>query len=340
VNADVKFRASYQRAVRAPNVRELFLPQGLNLFDMDQDPCTTSPDGNPPTATLEQCLRTGITPETYNNINDSFAGQYNFLQGGNPNLEPEESDTYSFGVVFSPRFIEGLTLSVDYFSIEIEKGINNLSPEFILDECLAGNDALCANVQRGPLGDLWLGSGPEAGRVIALNDNLAIEEVQGWDVIADYSLQLGDMGMMTFNNTMSIIDTWDQQELEGAPVIDCKGVWGGACGFPTPDFRNNLRATWISPFGLTASVMWRHITGVDALGAGLDMDEADFFDIAGNYEFNENMVVRLGINNVTDEEPPQPGGNAGPSLQGNGNTFPGMYDALGRYMFVGATFKF
>lgn len=340
VNSDVKFRGSYQRAVRAPNVRELFLPQGLNLFDMDQDPCTTSPDGNPPTATVEQCARTGLPASQYNNFNDSFAGQYNFLQGGNENLEPEESDTYSLGVVLSPRFAEGLTVSVDYWTIEIEKGINNLTPEFILDECLEGNDLLCDNVQRGPLGDLWLGSGPEAGRVIALQDNLAIEEVSGWDLVADYSIELGDMGMLSFNNNMSIIDQWDQQEVEGAPVVACEGNWGGTCGYPTLDFRNNLRATWISPFGLTASVLWRHMGEVNDLNENLDLPSMDYFDIAGNYEFNENATIRLGINNVSDEAPPIAGNAAGPSINGNGNVFPGMYDALGRYMFVGATFKF
>lgn len=340
VNSDVKFRGSFQRAVRAPNVRELFLPQGLALFDMDQDPCTTSPDGNPPTATVEQCARTGLPASQYNNFNDSFAGQYNFLQGGNEELQPEESDTYSLGVVLSPRFIEGLTVSVDYWAIEIEKGINNLTPEFILDECIAGNDALCDNVQRGPLGDLWLGSGPEAGRVVALQDNLAIEEVSGWDLVADYSIELGNMGMLSFNNNMSIIDQWDQQEVEGAPVVSCEGNWGGTCGYPTLDFRNNLRATWISPFGLTASVMWRHMGEVNDLNENLDLPSMDYFDITGQYEFNENATVRLGINNVSDEAPPIAGNAAGPSINGNGNVFPGMYDALGRYMFLGATFKF
>ncbi|MEQ8516311.1 MAG: TonB-dependent receptor [Chromatocurvus sp.] len=340
VNADIKFRASYQRAVRAPNVRELFLPQGLNLFDMDQDPCTTSPDGNPPTATVEQCARTGLPAAQYNNFNDSFAGQYNFLQGGNEDLEPEESDTYSFGVVLAPRFIDGLTLSIDYWTIEIEKGIDNLTPEFILDECLAGNDALCANVQRGPLGDLWLGSGPEAGRVIALDDNLAVEEVKGWDLVADYSIELGDMGLLSFNNNMSIIDQWDLQEVAGAPVVACEGAWGSTCGYPTLDFRNNLRATWISPFGATVSVLWRHLGEVDDLNGNLDLPAMDYFDLAGSYEFSENATVRLGINNISDEAPPIAGNAAGPSINGNGNVFPGMYDALGRYMFLGATFKF
>lgn len=341
LNSDVKLRGSYQRAVRAANIRELFLPQGLNLFDMVQDPCTTSPDGDPPTATVEQCARTGVAPAQYGNFVDSFAGQYNFLQGGNPNLEPEESDTYSLGFIWSPTFLENLTLSVDWYSIEIEQGISNLGPEFTLNECLEGNDALCENVQRGPLGDLWLGSDPDtSGKVVALLDNLALEEVEGWDVIVDWAVELGDMGTLTFNNTMSIIETWDQQELSTADAVSCKGNWGGECGYPTPDFRNNLRATWLTPWNVTTSVLWRHIGGTDDLNNNIDIDSYDYIDLAAIWDVMDNASIRVGFNNILDKEPPVVGDGAGPSNNGNGNTFPGMYDALGRYMYVGATLSF
>ena len=341
VNSDVKFRGSYQRAVRAANIRELFLPQGFNLFDMTQDPCTTSPDGNPPTATVEQCQLSGLPPELYGNFVDSFAGQYNYLQGGNSALQPEESDTYSLGFIWSPSFVENLTLSVDWFSIEIEQGISTPSPEFILDECLAGNLAQCEKVNRGPLGDLWLGSDVNSsGHVVALLENLALEEVEGWDIIVDYAIELGDMGTLNFNNTMSIIDKWDQQEFADAPTVDCAGKWGASCGYPTPDFRNNLRATWMTPWNVTASVLWRHIGGTDDLAGNINIDDYNYFDISAIWDVMENASIRVGVNNVFDDDPPIVGDGAGPSNNGNGNTFPGMYDALGRYMYIGATLSF
>lgn len=341
INSDVKLRASYQRAVRAANIRELFLPEGFNLFDMAQDPCTTSPDGNPPTATLEQCLRTGLSPEQYNNFVDSFAGQYNYLQGGNENLAPEESDTYSLGFIWSPTFVENLILSVDWYSIEIEKGIDEPSAEFTLRQCLEGDDVQCEKVNRGPLGDLWLGSDVNvSGHVVAKLENLALEEVRGWDITADYTLELGDMGTMTFNNTLSLIETWDQQEFAEAPVVSCKGKWAAECGYPTPDIRNNLRATWQTPWNVTASVLWRHIGGTDDLNENVDIDSYDYFDVAGIWDVWENTSVRLGMNNVLDKAPPIVGDGAGPSNNGNGNTFPGMYDALGRYMYLGLSVSF
>ncbi len=338
ITQGIKLRGSYQRAVRAANIRELFLPQGFNLFDMDEDPCA----GANPTRSFEECARSGVTQAQYGNIIDSFAGQYNFLQGGNTELAPEEADTYSFGVVWSPEFIAGLTMTVDYYTIEIEQGIGTLEPEFILNQCLDGVSGFCDNVKRNAQrGDLWIGSDVNSsGNVVALNDNLATEEVEGFDVIVDYSMELGDLGTLSFTDTMSIIETWDTQQAEGAPVDDCKGNWGGNCGYPTPDFQNNLRVTWLTPWGITGSVNWRHISEVNDLNENLDLEEMDYFDVSAIWDVMDNTSLRAGINNVFDEEPPIAGNAAGPSINGNGNVFPGMYDALGRYMFVGLSVEF
>lgn len=338
INQGVKLRGSYQRAVRAPNVQELFLPQGLNLFDMDTDPC----GGATPERSFEDCARSGVTAAQYGSVPNNPAGQYNFLQGGNTELAPEEADTYTFGVVWTPEFIDGLSLSVDWYSIEIEKGISNLDPSFILDQCLDGNDSQCNLVRRGNAGDLWIGSNVQtSGQVIALNDNLAIEEVEGWDIVVDYSLDIGGMGTLTFNNITAIIDKWDEAELKGAPTTDCAGNWGESCGYPTPDFRNNLRATWLTPWNVTGSVYWRYISEVEDLAGNIDLDDIHYFDVAGIWDIlDDTASIRLGVNNVFDEAPPVAGSAAGPNLQGNGNVFPGLYDALGRYWYVGATLRF
>ena len=136
-----------------------------------------------------------MTRSQFGNIADSPAGQYNFLQGGNPDLSPEESDTYAYGLIWTPRFVEGFSLSLDYYSIRLRKAINTVTPEFILNECLDGNDAQCLKVRRGQSGDLWLGSDiASSGHVVSLLDNLAIVEVQGYDITAGYDLDLGDLG--------------------------------------------------------------------------------------------------------------------------------------------------
>lgn len=344
INEQVKLRGSFQRAIRGPNVQELFLPQGFNLFDMAQDPCTNGVVGGTSVGgyTEAQCARSGLQPDDWGKNLDSPAGQYNFLQGGNPELSPEEADTYSFGVVLAPNFVEGLTLTVDYYDIKIEDGISNLTPEFILTECLDGDDAQCAKVRRGNNGDLWVGSDVNnSGRVAALQDNLAVEQVKGYDIIADYYLDIGEWGSLNFNNVMAYIDTWDQQELKGARKDPCEGNWGATCGSPTPELQNNFRVTWATPWNVTASLMWRYIDEVEALDAGSpDLDSVDYFDLAGIWDVTDYATIRLGVNNITDEAPPIAGNRAGPSINGNGNIFPGRYDALGRYWFIGASVGF
>jgi outer membrane receptor protein involved in Fe transport len=309
---------------------------------MAQDPCSDGVAGGTSVSgyTEAQCARSGLQAQHWGRNLDSPAGQYNFLQGGNPDLAPEEADTYSVGFVYSPAFLEGFNLTVDYYDIKIEDGINNLTPEFILTECLDGDDAQCGLVQRGNNGDLWVGSETTSGQVTALNDNLAVEQVKGYDIIADYVMDIGEWGSLNFNNVMAVVDTWDQQELSSAPKIACEGNWGTTCGYPTPDLQNNFRVTWTTPWDVTASMQWRYISDVDDLNGNRDLSERNYVDIAGIWDVTDWATLRAGVNNVSDASPPVAGNAAGPSINGNGNVFPGMYDALGRYWFFGASVGF
>ena len=342
LNADIRLRASFQRAVRGPHVRERSLPAGFRLYHLNADPCG-GPVTNGRTAagrTLEECARSGVTEAQFGNIVHSESGEYPFLGGGNPDLAPEESDTWSVGLVWTPRFVEGLSFSLDYYSIEISQGISTLTPEFILNECLDGNDAQCAKVRRGSAGDLWVGYG-SGGHIVSLLDNLAVEQVQGYDITAGYDLALGNWGRLRLSDILSITATWDRQELKGARKRDCAGNWGGTCGPPTPEIRNNLRATWLTPWGVRPSLMWRYLSGVNDLNAeGIDLGARHYFDLAAIWNYNEHTSLRIGVNNLLDKAPPIAGSAAGPSIAGNGNTFPGLYDVLGRYWFVGVSVGF
>ena len=343
LNDQVKLRGSFQRAVRAANIRELYQPHGFNLFEMDNDPC-----GGPvtngltrPGYSFEQCAQSGVTEAQFGNIAQSPAGQYNYLQGGNPGLKPEAADTLSFGLSLSPTFIEGLTLSFDWYRIEIEKGIGAPNLEATLIDCLNGNASECAKVRRGPGGNLWVGSNINtSGRIIGTIDNLATQKVEGVDLVGDYDFYLGDYGSISINNVMAIVTTMASQQRAGASVDDCNGTWGGRCGTPQPKLRNNLRVTWRTPWSVTASLMWRYIDEVEGISGNLDLEAYDFFDLAGIWKVTENATLRAGMNNVFDKEPPIAGSAAGPSIGSNGNTFPSLYDALGRYWFIGVGLEF
>lgn len=347
INDQFSIRSSIQRAIRAANVRELFTPQGFNLFDMTSDPCGGAVDpGTGQTAsgrTLEECARSGVTPTQFGRIPHSPANQYNFLQGGNPALNAEESDTFIVGFVYEPDFVPGLSITVDYYSIEITGGISIISPNFILEQCLDGDTSQCAKVKRSSgVGDLWLGSDVgSSGHIVALNDNLAEELVEGFDIIGSYDFDVGDLGSVQVTNITGYIMTWDQKELPTADAEDCNGVWGGSCGNPTPTFRNSMRATWdISPTW-TLSGAWRFTGEVeDTSTFETDLDAIHYIDLAGVYRFRDGYSIRAGLNNVFDEAPPIAGDGAGPSTGGNGNVYPGAYDALGRYWYLGAKVEF
>ena len=145
---DVRLRGSYQKAVRAANIVELFTAQGFNLFDMDGDPCgwgvnTPDPDNDDPLVPAPvsdelraACIADGVPAQNVGRATlDSPAGQYNFLQGGNLGLTPEDSETVSYGIVFTPRFAPGLAVTVDYFDIEIEDTISTFGSENTLTAC-------------------------------------------------------------------------------------------------------------------------------------------------------------------------------------------------------------
>lgn len=105
---------------------------------------------------LEECARSGVSAAQFGNNSHSPAGQYNFLQGGNPELAPEEANTWSVGLALTPYFADELTLTLDYYSIRIEQGIDELTPEFILNQCLDGQPVT-----------VWLGAARPLGRPLA-----------------------------------------------------------------------------------------------------------------------------------------------------------------------------
>ena len=134
--ADVRLRGSYQRAVRAANIVELFTAQGLNLFDAPGDPCgAAARDPAGERRGVHRDRRAGgiwwARPRS-----TARRRSTTFLQGGNPDLTPEKSDTYSYGIVFQPRWVPGLAVTVDYFDISIDERDLDLRRQQHLDGLL------------------------------------------------------------------------------------------------------------------------------------------------------------------------------------------------------------
>ena len=333
---DFKFRASFQRASRHANIRELFAPTSIGLFD-GTDPCanTTDADGNPvnPTATAAQCANTGVTAAQFGNIASSPAGQYNEVTGGNVNLAPEESDTISFGFLITPSAVPGLDISIDYYSIDLVEAIAGIGSQEILDNCIAnGTPALCALINRGAGGTLWLGQ----DNIVNTNINTGFEERNGIDLNVNYALDIGEAGTIDIKAVATYLLAYDSQSIPGGPISDCVGRWGSICEVPNPELAANLRATWYSPYDFSISTSLRYVDSVDSDdGARPGFASQTYVDLSALYEY-KFLNFRLGANNLFDRQPPI----AGNPPTGNGNTYAEAYDGLGRYVFfgVGASF--
>ncbi|ROQ23397.1 TonB-dependent receptor domain-containing protein [Gallaecimonas pentaromativorans] len=336
INSQIKLRGSYQKASRHANIRELYVSTGLALFDLDEDPCS----GDTPSATLEQCARTGVTAAQYGNIMNNPAGQFNYLQGGNPDLQPERSKTVSFGFVYRPSWLDGLDFTVDYFDIDVKDAISNVPPSFIIDQCLATGDAtFCDAIHRNANGSLWQGSGTSAGYVSATNINIGYEKRTGIDVNSNYVTDLpAGLGTLHLNLVGTYYDKFESQPVVGYDTIECAGKWGGDCGSPNPEWSHNLRTTWETPWlGMALSANWRHIGKVDDLNEVQNINAQNYIDLTAQFAVLEGGKITLGVNNAFDRNAPAVSSS---STGTNGNTYPSTYDALGRYVFLGVEYTF
>lgn len=343
-NKMLRMRTSYQRAARAANVVELFTAQGVGLYENDEDPCA----GATPSATLAQCQLTGVTPALYGQIEDSPAQQYNALFGGNPNVKPETSDSYTVGLVLTP--MPNLSFTLDYFDMTVEDVISALPPTTTLTQCLStGDPKFCSLITRDRLGTLWA---LPTSQIIATNQNLGVRKTSGLDVGANYGIRMNNgWGAFDMSLTGTYLKEFIQEDVPGVGEYDCAGLFGPSCGTPLPKWRHKLRGTWSTPYGFDVALTWRFIdevklsaTSSNPLLAG-GSEEADrvfgkrsYLDFAGNWPITKMFTLRGGINNLLDKDPPI--GGVTSSTFGNGNTFPQVYDALGRRVFINLTARF
>ena len=335
---DLRFRSQYQRAVRAPNVIELYTgintglpnlsPAGTNANGVQLfDPCAS----DAPIATLDQCQRTGVTAAQYGTILDVISGQTQSLTGGNPLLDPEVSDTYTFGVVWQPSQIEGLSISVDYFDISIEEAISaGISAQVALDNCLSsGADAFCSLITRANSGTL--AAGTFGVGFSQQNINIAAIETQGVDLQANYSFDLSGDHSVRLDFAGTFLDTLDQVPFPGGDVVPCSGFFGNNCPLgagANPEYRHRVNATWDTPWPLQVIAIWRYFgeTANDNLAETFEttLSKVNYLDVSASYDITENLVLRAGVLNLLGEDAPVFTG-AGPAL-GNGNTYPTTYD--------------
>ena len=350
--SDVRVRGSYQRAVRAPNLQELFVTRSLAL-EGSYDDCAGSTTGFP-TASLAQCKRTGVTAAQYGKILPSPAGQYQGFTGGNPLLRPEQADTTSFGFILTPSMVPNLTVTIDYFNIRIKDVISSYGFPLQLTDCLqTGTPTFCGDIHRDAAGTLW------ASPLGYINDptlNLGALSTRGVDLTASYKWDLNRFGKLnfTFAGTYTGEFITEPGGVLGTQNYDCAGYYGSTCGVPSPKWRHKFRIDYDSPLaGLGLGLQWRHIGSVqqdtaspNPLLAGTvfppwaRFPNFDYFDLTASYTVNKTVSFRVGVNNILDKDPPTVSANYFVPPFSSENTYPQVYDSLGRFMFANVTLNF
>jgi len=343
---DVTFRGQYQRAVRAPNVAELFGGQAIG-FPPATDPCSNrTPVADRTDELRALCVATGVPAA---NVFQAFIqpnAQIEGAFGGNPLLEEEVGDTYTLGAVIQPRFIPRLNITLDWYKIRVKNAVAVLggSVDSVLDICYNEvkdpNSPFCQAIARDAQGAI---SGGGEFIVTANNANLAELNTKGWDLQVDYTqpLNFGLFGPASKLNFFFFGNyTTDSSFIPAAGLeeIQCAGKFGLTCGQPTPKTKWTSRILW-QDGPLTSTVRWRHIGKVDDdAGEGAfivdKLDAYNLFDLAFQMDVTDNATLSFGINNMFNKKPPIMGSN-----QEQANTYPSTYDVLGRDFFVSAAFS-
>ncbi len=336
---DIRFRGGYNRAVRAPTVQDLFAPNRVAL-NGSTDPCAGFAITEADVGCLAQGLRVGQT------VQENPASQYNGLIGGNANLAPEVADTYTVGVILQPRFIRGFALSVDYFNIKLTGAISGIGQDTTVQICTETADPFfCGLINRDQFGSLWRSND---AYVIDTTQNIGGLSTKGIDVNASYNTPIGELGSISASFVGTYLD-----ELITDPGVsdpyDCSNLYGNVCGVPNPKWRHQARLGFNASNGVGVSLRWRYFGPVtlDTVELGGTVPEPNrrlgaqsYFDLSATAKIGDNFNFRVGANNLLDKSPPLTTSTNCPAGPCNGNTWPGAYDAIGRYIYTGVTLEF
>ncbi|WP_165842786.1 TonB-dependent receptor domain-containing protein [Phenylobacterium deserti] len=352
---DIRFRTSYQQAIRAPNILELYTPSSVtNTSQVSEDPCAANATQPAP---LEQCLRTGITAAQYGVIPQCPSGQCAVLNGGNLNLREEEAKTFSVGFTTRPRFLTGLTASVDYYRINLEGTISTVPLGVTLQRCLeTGSEQFCSQIVRSSAGTLFGSNAASGGYIVGTGVNIGSGVASGVDAQINYSLPFERVGVtgwgaLSFTFSGSYLIDAKTTPLPGEDEYNCAGLFGPQCQTVNPRWRHTLRVNWETPWDLLVSAAWRHFgeakletdTNEPTIGENtVDpfnhlLPDRNYLDLSAVWSPNEVLSIRAGVNNVLDTDPPIV--NALIAGTGLPNTYP-SYDLLGRRLFFGFTTRF
>ena len=361
----VRFRGGIQKANRAPNVAELFQASEQQFYYTSTgDWCSTrnplnefspNPNLNPNAAQAqaicESLMGVAGAQVYYGDVSNQSASSraarwLNVI--GNPNVHSEEADTTTAGVVVDVS--DNITMTVDYWNIEISDMISYQDVEALWEECMAPDTnptfdpTTPACVQLRPARDPTDGS--QSPYFVTYTNGGAIDTA-GWDISFDWSGAVGP-GTMSVNFLASILDRTETRTSEDDDWTDWKGTDGPTELSGVQSFSYDYKTFTTVSYGQgpwTATLRWRHLPSIDSMAhlfssraTDVPTNSYNMFDFAGRYTVSGRWDIRFGIDNLLDQEPELTFPDARTTAQGSTN--PNFYDILGRRYYVGLNFGF
>ncbi|MDT9600515.1 TonB-dependent receptor plug domain-containing protein [Sphingosinicella rhizophila] len=299
---DLLLRATRSRDIRSPNIADLFSTQNTGIGAItDLDPPANPPPGYDP--------------------NPDFV---TLIFGGNPDLQPEISSTLTIGGSYSPSFLRGLSLSVDYFDIKIEGAIVTLLATDITRLCGQGVQTACDAIIRDPVTQT-------VTRVFSNAQNLAEFQTRGWDIEAAYVLPMSQIagdkpGSLRFRALATYVDKY---------IFSSGGERAGEVGdfaVGIPKWRGTFSATYQDDvIGLDTRIRYvgggvytRDVPGI----VNNKIDARIYVDIGAQLKVMDKFTFFGNVSNLFDRSPP--------FIQQQSN----HYDIMGRYFTFGARVNF
>ena len=272
---DLKVRGNYQRAVRAPNISELFTPLTTVLTNLNTDPCAGAARFTN-SALQAVCIAQGA-PAT-GTIANPTAGQANITTGGNLNLKPEKANTWTIGAVLRPRFLPGFSATIDYYKIKVTDAITLPTPGDIIAACFGGTtapfnppagaatDPACTAIRRSTITGQLDGSPAEVPGLFGALSNQGRITTDGIDLTFDYRRNIGTIMNAPAKIAIAFGGNWTRsQKFQATPTgvnRECVGFYSANCGFPAggllPKYSFNERTT-LSLGRVDLSLLWRYI---------------------------------------------------------------------------------
>jgi len=347
--SEVTVRTTLASGFRAPSITELFDPQSLSAQQYS-DPCLNYGALDPAVGNnaniIENCTADGLAADF-----SLDSDQAQSVVGGNPDLEPEESDSFTVGVVFTPEFLPEFSASLDYFNIKIESGIGTAGTDNVIGQCYESKNfssPLCA-LLTGPasVDESPSATAPDrrnAQNVVTgvqlTNANLSTFETSGIDFNFEYKPEVG-MGELTMALSGTYLMQYDYIPFEGASTVEAAGTvaedqWtGNPAAFA--ELRTNLDVIYAwDQFSVNWNTTYQSETEeVGASAANLDnvAEAMMYHNVQLGYDL-EGVEFTFGIRNLLDEEPPYLTNND------DMNTIPASYDTAGRYFYGRVTAQF